>query len=143
MSLQTSWPATAVSGSTQAQWLQSVFFLRDGQGLAVRLYAPPHPTPVHEPPLVALPQVRRSPASLPEFPALKHPLLTPLLQCRLRMPSWLCSVLPTTYRTKDGVQIPALPLLSCRRTISTTGATVFSLRSRLWGSCTPPILGQR
>lgn len=85
MSPQTFWPATAISGSTHAPWLQSLSFLRDGQGLAGRRYALPTPTPVHEPPLVSLPQVCRSPASLPEFPALKNPVLAPLLQCRLRM----------------------------------------------------------
>lgn len=66
-------------------------------------------TPVHNPPLATHPQVCLPFASIPEFLALICPLLTPLLQCRLRVPAQLCSVLPTSYRTEDWVQIPALP----------------------------------
>lgn len=45
---------------------------------------------------------------------------------------WFCGVLPAPYRTKDGVQIPALPLPSYRQAISTTGAAV-SHREAGWG----------
>lgn len=93
----------------------------------------PTPTPVPEPPLVALPQVCRSSASPPEFPALTHPLLTPLLQCRFRVPPRLCSELPMPFRTEGGVQIPALTLPSYGRATSTTGVSVSSLGSWLRG----------